>query len=179
MGGRGGAPGPRPGGTWPAHHKRVPPRCPRTAINSQRSAPAVTCEHEANAGFDPRATHANTLVMRSSAAPLPVLGPGGWVKAEVSHPVTRQPLRCGPARGPAGRIIPGPREPSERRGVLSVQLARLPHGSVLMVRRRSTVRFRNGAPAQRVISNARLQDPVTRFQDPVTSVALTGLHGAT
>ena len=48
-----------------------------------------------------------------------------------------------------------------------------------MVRRRSTVRFRNGAPAQRVISNAAVQDPVTRFQDPVTSIALTGLHGAT
>ena len=31
--------------------------------------------------------------------------------------------------------------------MLSVQLARLPHGSVLMVRRRSTVRFRNGALA--------------------------------
>ena len=46
--------------------------------------------------------------------------------------MTSQPLRRGPARGPAGRIIPGPREPSERRGVLSVQLARL-----LMVRRRS------------------------------------------
>jgi hypothetical protein len=85
----------------------------------------------------PRATHENTLVMRSSAAPLPVPGPGGWVKAEVSRPVTRQPLRCGPARGPAGWIIPGPREPSERRGVLSVQRARLPHGSVLMVRRGS------------------------------------------
>ena len=92
----------------------------------------------------------DTLVMRSSAAPLPVLGPGGRVKAEASHPVTRQPLRCGPARGPAGRIIPGRRELRERRAVLSVQLARLPHGSVLMVRRRSTVRFRNGALAHKL-----------------------------
>jgi hypothetical protein len=58
----------------------------------------------------PRPTPESTLVMRSSAAPLPVLGPGGREKAEVSHPVTRQPLRCGPARGPAGRIIPGRRE---------------------------------------------------------------------
>ena len=63
-----------------------------------------------------------------------------------SRSVTRHPLRCGPGRGPAGRIIPGRRELRERRTVLSVQLARLPHGSVLMVRRRSTVRFRNGAP---------------------------------
>ena len=67
--------------------------------------------------------------------------------------MTTLPLRCGPGRGPAGRIIPGRREPSERRAVLSVQLARLPHGSVLMVRRRSTVRFRNGAPGHGQFSN--------------------------
>ena len=41
-----------------------------------------------------------------------------------------------------------------------------------MVRRRSTVRFRNGAPAQRVISNAGSQDQETRFQDQETSDAL-------
>jgi|KBSMisStandDraft_5_1062788.scaffolds.fasta_scaffold69996_3 hypothetical protein len=29
-----------------------PPRCPRTAVNSQRSPPAATCEHEASAGFE-------------------------------------------------------------------------------------------------------------------------------
>ena len=39
--------------TWPAHYGRVPPRCPRTTINSQRWPPAATCEHEANAGFAP------------------------------------------------------------------------------------------------------------------------------
>jgi hypothetical protein len=71
---------------------------------------------------------------------------GDRVKAEVSHRVTRQLFQCGPGRGPAARIIPGRREPSERRAMLSVQLARTAHGSVLMVRRRSTVRFRNGAP---------------------------------
>ena len=38
--------------------------------------------------------------------------------------------------------------------MLFVHLARLPHGSVFMVRRRSTVRFRNWAPAQRDFSNA-------------------------
>ena len=31
--------------------RRVPPRCPRTAINSQRSPPAATCEHEASASL--------------------------------------------------------------------------------------------------------------------------------
>ena len=61
--------------------------------------------------------------------------------------VTRKLLRCGPGRGPAGWIIPGQHELSEQRAVLSVQLARLLIGSVLMVRRRSTVRFRNGAPS--------------------------------
>jgi hypothetical protein len=38
--------------TWPTHYGRVPPRCPRIAINNQRSPPAATCEHEASAGFD-------------------------------------------------------------------------------------------------------------------------------
>jgi hypothetical protein len=37
--------------TWPTHYGRVPPRCPRTTINSQRSPPAATCEHEAGAGY--------------------------------------------------------------------------------------------------------------------------------
>src|SRR5438132_8925399 len=35
------------------HPVAVSPRCPRTAINSQRSPPAATCEHEARAGFEP------------------------------------------------------------------------------------------------------------------------------
>ena len=39
--------------TWPTHYGRVPPRCPRTTINSHRWPPAATCEHEANAGFAP------------------------------------------------------------------------------------------------------------------------------
>ena len=42
----------------------VPLRCPRTVINSQRPPPSATCEHEART--NPRATHENTLVMRSS-----------------------------------------------------------------------------------------------------------------
>src|SRR5271169_4310897 len=35
------------------HPVAVSPRCPRTAINSQRSPPAATYEHEAGAGFEP------------------------------------------------------------------------------------------------------------------------------
>ncbi len=69
---------------------------------------------------------------------------GSPVKGGALQLVTGQPLRC----GPVGRIIPGPHEPSERRGVLSAQLARLLLGSVLMVRQRThgkerpTIRWR-------------------------------------
>ena len=46
-------------GPWPTHYRRAPgmsPRCPRTAINSQRSPPAATYEPEAGAGFEPAST---------------------------------------------------------------------------------------------------------------------------
>ena len=55
----------------------------------------------------------------------------------------------GPGRGPGRRVIPARPVPSVRFPVSSVQLARTVDGAVLMVRRRSTVRFRNGAPGQR------------------------------
>jgi hypothetical protein len=42
--------------------------CPRAAINGQRPPPAATCEPEAGVGFNLRATHENTLVMRRSVA---------------------------------------------------------------------------------------------------------------
>jgi len=48
-----------------------------------------------------------------------------------------------------------------------------------MAWRRSGVRIPIAPPAQRVISNAGFQDQETRFQDQETSVAMTGLHGAT
>ena len=54
-----------------------------------------------------------------------------------SRSVTRRLYRCGPGCGPAGRIISGQRELSERRAVLSVQLARSLIGTVLMVKRGS------------------------------------------
>ena len=40
------------------------------------------------------------------------------------------------------------------------------------------VRFRNGAPGQRVISNAAIQDQETKFQDQETNAAMTGLDWA-
>ena len=46
-----------------------------------------------------------------------------------------------------------------------------------MVRRRSTVRFRNGAPAERAISNVAFQDQETKFQDQETSVAMITMGG--
>jgi hypothetical protein len=43
----------------------APPRCPRTAINSQQSPPAATCEREASAGFEPASNARGPLVRRS------------------------------------------------------------------------------------------------------------------
>jgi hypothetical protein len=40
--------------TWPAHDGRVPPRYPRTAINSQRSLPAATGDHKLARVFNAR-----------------------------------------------------------------------------------------------------------------------------
>jgi len=73
MGERGGALGPRPGGTWPTHYGRAP-ELPSTANDRHQEQPA---NMKLARALNPRATHGNTLVMRSSAAPLPVLGPGG------------------------------------------------------------------------------------------------------
>jgi hypothetical protein len=62
------------------------------------------------------------------------------------HCHERRPPPRGPGRGPAGGVTPAQQVPSVRCRVLSVQPVRTLHGNVLMVRRRSTVRFRNGAP---------------------------------
>src|SRR5436189_5961495 len=58
----------------------------------------------------------------------------------------------GTARGTAHRILPARPVLSVRFPEPSVQLARTVHGTVLMVRRRSTVRFRNGAPSSDAFS---------------------------
>lgn len=47
----------------------VSPRCPRTAINSQRSPPATRAESEGTRALNSRATQGDTLVMRRSACP--------------------------------------------------------------------------------------------------------------
>jgi hypothetical protein len=59
----------------------------------------------------------------------------------------------GTGRGTAHWIIPARPVLSVRFPVSSVQPARTVHGNVLMVRRRSTVRFRNGAPGRDNFSN--------------------------
>ncbi len=55
---------------WPAHCRCMSPRCPRTAINSQRLPPAAPCGNEASLPLNPRATRENTLVMRRSGVPV-------------------------------------------------------------------------------------------------------------
>jgi hypothetical protein len=59
----------------------------------------------------------------------------------------------GTGRGTACWIIPARPVLLVRFPVSSVQPARTVHGNVLMVRRRSTVRFRNGAPGRDSFSN--------------------------
>jgi hypothetical protein len=59
----------------------------------------------------------------------------------------------GTARGTARRVVPARPVLSVRFSVASVQPARSVDGDVLMVRRRPTVRFRNGAPGHEKISN--------------------------
>src|SRR5262249_57121139 len=60
--------------------------------------------------------------------------------------------RRGTGRGPGAGESVGIQGILSGRERLSVQAGRLGRGSVLMVRRRSTVRFRKGAPSQRLDS---------------------------
>ncbi len=65
----------RPSMDWMAGAcPRDAPELPSTADDCQQQHPLNLKQMRA---LNPRATHGNTLVMRSSAAPLPVLGPGG------------------------------------------------------------------------------------------------------
>jgi hypothetical protein len=65
------------------------------------------------------------------------------------------PVPGGAWHGPwhARRVLPARPVLSVRLSVVSVQPVRPVHGSVLMVRRRPTVRFRNGAPGHKRFSN--------------------------
>lgn len=47
----------------------VPPRCPRTIVNSQRRPPAPTCDPKPARALNPPSNARDTLVMRNSAAP--------------------------------------------------------------------------------------------------------------
>jgi hypothetical protein len=82
--------------------------------------------------------------------PAAAAGPGFQARllSVMTTPGTR-----GPGRGPGRRVIPARPVLPVRFPVSSVQPARTADGAVLMVRRRSTVRFRNGAPAHRRNSN--------------------------
>jgi hypothetical protein len=65
------------GGYFPGEITGVPgmsPEPPSRANDHHQQQPAKMKLAKA---LNPQATHENTLVMRSSAAPLPVLGPGG------------------------------------------------------------------------------------------------------
>jgi hypothetical protein len=68
------------------------PRCPRTAINSQRLPPAAPCGNEASLPLNPRATHENTLVNAQS------LGDDEDQGGEMSNAVRdrRRRARCVP-----------------------------------------------------------------------------------
>jgi hypothetical protein len=59
----------------------------------------------------------------------------------------------GTSRGTAWRIVPGHRVLPVLRAVSSMLLVRTVNEAVVMVRRRSTVRFRNGAPGRDSFSN--------------------------
>jgi hypothetical protein len=89
--------------------------CPRAAINGQRPPPAATCEPEAGVGFNLRATHENTLVMRRSVAHfscrqapgvaprcrIELLGDQGGGSA-AAHPPGAPPMLRGRPSGPKG-----------------------------------------------------------------------------
>jgi hypothetical protein len=60
--------------TWPTHYGPVSPICPRTAINSQRSSPAATCDNMKLArAWNPASNARDTLVMRRSSGSWPGL----------------------------------------------------------------------------------------------------------
>ena len=96
--------------TWPMHYGRVPPRCPRAAINSQRPPPAAPCELEASARFEAASNARDTLVMRRSpvilatarrAISVPLApGAGGTSRALTAKP----PASSAPASRPITAI---------------------------------------------------------------------------
>ena len=94
----------------------------------------------------------NHRLSRQTRHQRPVAGRSRDPRSPAYAYLTRR-LPRGTARGTAFRIVPAHRELSVLRAVSSVLLVRTVNEAVLMVRRRSTVRFRNGAPGQRKFSN--------------------------
>ena len=75
----------------------------------------------------------------------------------------------GTGRGTARSMIPAWPVLSVRFPVSSVQPARTAHGPVVMVRRRSTVRFRNGAPGRTVFRTTRMISVARLVRDVCSS----------
>ena len=81
-----------------------------------------------------------------------------WTVARRSH---------GTVRGTTRRITPAQQVPSVRRPVLSVQLACVLHGAVVLIIRRSWVRS-PAAPPSLTCGNARLSAPCARAARPLS-----------
>jgi hypothetical protein len=135
----------------------------------------VSCEvdaHDAGAAGRDSTAAAGYGFSRGSARDAPAAGvvlrpppavgdyaegrPGRCGGSRLPGPVTFRDDGAGPAWTGSWTGSPGiPAQPvlSVRFPVSSVQPVRSVHGSVLMVRRRSTVRFRNGAPGHGQFSN--------------------------
>src|SRR6516225_16053 len=94
----------------------------------------------------------NHRLSRQTRHQRPVAGRSRDPRSPAYAYLTRR-LPRGTARGTAFRIVPAHRELPVLRAVSSVLLVRTVNGAVLMVRRRSTVRFRNGAPGHEKFSN--------------------------
>ncbi len=62
--------------TWPTHHGRVPPRCPRIASTASDRHQQQPADLKLAQALSPRATHENTLVMRRSLVSDEDLGAG-------------------------------------------------------------------------------------------------------
>ena len=117
--------------TYPRPNQAVNHRSGREAGHQRLAAPAAHGRPGQQPG-DPRSASVTTLGYDHGTMPGGARGTG---------------------RGTARWIIPAWPVLSVRFPVSSVQPARTAHGPVVMVRRRSTVRFRNGAPGRDSFSN--------------------------
>jgi hypothetical protein len=133
------------GGRWPDDGRAVPALADRQVIVRPRAAgtapgspawPGAVPRPEDGQRDPPCPGH----VGGHRRPGVPAATPG------YGHGMLPAPAWTGSWTGSPG--IPAPRVPSVRFSVSSVLPVRSVHGAVVMVRRRSTVRFRNGAPVQ-------------------------------